>query len=221
LAAGANFVYTAHELPTPQAEGILVGRESPIQRVAQSKGKKIALNKGSDVHWLVVNAVEKAGLRYSDIQPVFLSPADARAAFQRGAVDAWAIWDPFFAAAQRQIGARVLTDATGIVNRYQYFLTSRTYAEKRPEIVAIVMEEIGKTGEWIRGNFKEAAVELAPIQGLEPEIIEAGLRHYQHIYKPIDEVVLTDQQKIADAFYDLKLIPKKVSVHDALATPGQ
>jgi sulfonate transport system substrate-binding protein len=86
--------------------------------------------------------------------------------------------------------------------------------------VAIVLEEISKTGQWIRGNFKEAAAKLAPIQGLDPEIIEAGLRHYQHIYKPIDEGVLHDQQKIADAFYDLKLIPKKISVREALVTPG-
>ena len=102
LAGGANFVYTAYELPTPHAEGILVGKDSPIQNLGQLKGKKIAFNKGSDVHWLVVNAIQQAGLKYSDIQPVFLTPADARAAFQRGAVDAWAIWDPFFVAAQRQ-----------------------------------------------------------------------------------------------------------------------
>jgi sulfonate transport system substrate-binding protein len=219
LAGGANFVYTAYELPTPHAEGILVGKDSPIQNLGQLKGKKIAFNKGSDVHWLVVNAIQQAGLKYSDIQPVFLTPADARAAFQRGAVDAWAIWDPFFVAAQRQIGARVLTDATGIVNRYQYFLTARSFAENRPEIVAIVLEEISKTGEWIRGNLKEAAAKLGPIQGLDPEIIEAGLRHYQHVYKPIDEGVLNDQQKIADAFYDLKLIPKKITVRDALVSP--
>jgi sulfonate transport system substrate-binding protein len=219
LAGGANFVYTAYELPTPHAEGILVGKDSPIQNLGQLKGKKIAFNKGSDVHWLVVNAIQQAGLKYSDIQPVFLTPADARAAFQRGAVDAWAIWDPFFVAAQRQIGARVLTDATGIVNRYQYFLTARSFAENRPEIVAIVLEEISKTGEWIRGNLKEAAAKLGPIKGLDPEIIEAGLRHYQHVYKPIDEGVLNDQQKIADAFYDLKLIPKKITVRDALVSP--
>ena len=86
--------------------------------------------------------------------------------------------------------------------------------------MAIVLEEISKTGEWIRGNPKEAAAKLAPIEGLDPETIEAGLRHYQHIYKPIDEGVLNDQQKIADTFYDLKLIPKKISVRDALVSPG-
>jgi len=216
LAAGANLVYTAYELPTPKAEGILVSKESPIAKIADLKGKKVAFNKGSDVHWLVVSALQKAGLKYTDIQPVYLTPADARAAFQRGAVDAWAIWDPFFVAAQKQIDARVLIDAEGITNRFQYFLSAREYAEKNPEILAIAMEELGTVGKWVRQNYQEAAAELAPIQGLEPDVIEAALRHYQHIYRPIDDTVLTDQQKIADAFFELRLIPKKISVRDAV-----
>jgi len=216
LAAGANLVYTAYELPTPEAEGILVSKESPMTKIEDLKGKKVAFNKGSDVHWLVVSALQKAGLKYTDIQPVYLTPADARAAFQRGAVDAWAIWDPFFVAAQKQIDARVLTDAQGITNRYQYFLSAREYAEKKPEILAIAMEELGTVGQWVRQNYKEAAAELAPIQGLEPDVVEAALRHYQHIYRPIDDTVLTDQQKIADTFFELRLIPKKISVRDAV-----
>jgi len=216
LAAGARFVYIAYELPTPNAEGILVNQDSPIQKVADLKGKKVAFNKGSDVHWLVINALKKAGLEYSDIQPTYLTPPDARAAFQRGAVDAWAIWDPFFVAAQKQLGARVLTNAAGLVKRYQYFLSAREYAEKQPEVLTIAMEEVSKIGQWIRQNYHEAATELAPIQGLDPDVIEAGLRHYEHIYKPIDEEVLSDQQRIADAFYDLKLIPRKVAVRDAV-----
>jgi sulfonate transport system substrate-binding protein len=216
LAAGANLVYTAYELPTPEAEGILVTKDSPIREIADLKGKKVAFNKGSDVHWLVVSALQKAGLTYSDIQPVYLTPADARAAFQRGAIDAWAVWDPFFVAAQKQIEARPLTNAVGIVNRYQYFLSAREYAEKKPEILAIAMEELGAIGQWVRQDYQQAAAELAPIQGLAPDVIEAALRHYQHIYRPIDETVLGDQQKIADSFYQLKLIPKQVSVRDAV-----
>src|SRR6201993_1059421 len=90
LAAGAPLVYTAYELPTPEAEGILVPKDSPIRTIADLRGKKIAFNKGSDVHWLVVKALEDAGLKYSDVQPTYLAPADARAAFQNGAIDAWA-----------------------------------------------------------------------------------------------------------------------------------
>jgi sulfonate transport system substrate-binding protein len=219
LAAGAPLVYTAYELPTPEAEGILVPKDSPIRSIADLKGKKIAFNKGSNVHWLVVKAVEDAGLKYSDIQPAYLAPADARAAYQNGAIDAWAIWDPFFVAAQRQLGARVLTTAKGIVNRHQYFVSTRSFSEKNAEVVKVLMQQLGETGQWVRDNYAEAAKELAPIQGLEADIIEASLRHYEHIYKPIDDAVLADQQRIADTFYALKLIPQKLSVKDAVVKP--
>jgi sulfonate transport system substrate-binding protein len=217
LAAGAPLVYTAYELPTPEAEGILVPRDSPIRTIADLKGKKIAFNKGSDVHWLVVKALENAGLTYGDVKPAYLAPADARAAFQNGAIDAWAIWDPFFVAAERQLGARVLTTAKGIVNRHQYFVSTRSFSEKNPEVIKTLMQVLGETGQWVRDNYAQAAKELAPIQGLEPEIVEASLRHYEHIYKPIDDAVLADQQRIADTFYELKLIPQKLVVKDAVA----
>jgi sulfonate transport system substrate-binding protein len=216
LAAGAPLVYTAYELPTPEAEGILVPKNSSIRTVADLKGKKIAFNKGSDVHWLVVKALENAGLKYSDVHLAYLAPADARAAFQNGAIDAWAIWDPFFVAAQRQLGARVLTTAKGIVNRHQYFVSTRSFSEKNAETLKIVMQELGEVGQWVRENYSQAAKELAPIQGLEPDIVEASLRHYEHIYKSIDDAVLGDQQRIADTFYELKLIPQKLSVKDAV-----
>src|ERR1700683_2795901 len=84
-AAGAPLVYVGNEPPAPRGEAILVPKDSPIHSVADLKGKSIALNKGSNVHYLLVKALEKAGVKYSDIEPVFLAPADARAAFERGA----------------------------------------------------------------------------------------------------------------------------------------
>jgi len=216
LAAGASFVYIAYELPTPEAEGILVPKDSQIKSVADLKGKKIAFNKGSDVHWLVVNALKKAGLKYTDIEPVYLAPADARAAFERGSIDAWAVWDPFNAATQKQVGARQLISATGIVSRHQFFLGSRAYAEKNQEVLKIVMDEVSKEGQWILANTKEAAAQLSPIQGMPPDIIETGLKHYTHVYRPIDNKVLEDQQNIADTFFELKLIPNKINVRSAV-----
>ena len=114
-AAGAPILYVAYEPPAPKGEAILVPKDSKITSVADLKGKKVALNKGSNVHYLLVKALEKAGVKYSEIEPVFLAPADARAAFERGAVDAWVIWDPFQAAAEAATGARTLADGTGIV----------------------------------------------------------------------------------------------------------
>ncbi|WP_223956903.1 sulfonate ABC transporter substrate-binding protein [Paraburkholderia sabiae] len=215
-AAGANFVYTAYEIPTPQAEGILVHRDAPIQSVADLKGKRVAFNKGSDVHWFLVAALQKAGVKYSDIQPVFLPPADARAAFERGAIDAWAIWDPFLEAAKRQSNARLLTDGTGIVSHHQFFLSARSFAQQNSELVDAVVTEVGKEGAWVREHYAEAAAQLAPIQGLDANVIEAGLRHYAHVYKPIDAGVLAEQQKIADTFTELRIIPTKIVTKEAV-----
>ena len=215
-AAGANFVYSAYEIPTPNAEGILVPKDSPIKTVAELKGKKIAFNKGSDVHWLVVALLKKAGLSYSDIQPVYLAPADARAAFEKGAVDAWAIWDPFQAAAEKQISARRLATGVGAVSHHQFFLSARPFAEQHGDIIKILLEEVGKEGQRIRANTKEAAAQLAPIQGLDADVIEVGLKRYEHIFKPVDAPVLQEQQRIADTFFELKLIPKKINVSDAV-----
>ncbi len=215
-AAGANFVYVGYESPAPAAEAILVPKDSPIRSVTGLKGKKIVLNKGSNVHYLLVKVLEKHGLKYGDIEPVFLPPADARAAFERGAVDAWAIWDPFQAAAEKQIGARLLADGKGAVNNHAFFLAARDYAERRPDVVKLLFEVLPAQGQWIVKNYKDAAAALAPLQGLDPAVIELGLRRYSHDVHPISDAVLTEQQKIADVFFDLKLIPKPINVKDAV-----
>jgi sulfonate transport system substrate-binding protein len=215
-AAGADFVYTAYELPTPHAEGVVVTQDSPINSVADLKGKKVAFNKGSDVHWFIVALLRKHGLDFTDIHPVYLAPADARAALEQHAVDAWAIWDPFLAAVQGQSKARLIADAEGVASHHQFFLSQREFAEKRKDVIAIALEEVGKEGQWVKGNVSAAAAQLAPIQGLDAGIIEAGLRHYAHAYKPIDDAVLAEQQKIADTFFELKLIPRKIVTKQAV-----
>src|SRR6202021_1711141 len=159
-AAGADLVYVGNEPAASAAEAILVPKDSPIKTVAELKGKKVVLNKGSNVHYLLVKLLEKAGVQYNDIDTVFLTPADARAAFERGSVDAWAIWEPFLAAAQRQTSARILADGNGVVSNHQFFLASRSYAAKRADVVAIVLEEVASVDQWAKTNSKEAAAAL-------------------------------------------------------------
>jgi sulfonate transport system substrate-binding protein len=214
-AAGADLVYVGNEPPASAGEAILVPRDSPIKTVAELKGKKVALNKGSNVHFLLVKLLEKAGVQYKDIDTIFLTPADARAAFERGSVDAWAIWEPFFAAAQRQTGARILADGNGVVSNHQFFLASRSYAAKRAEVVAIVLDEVAPVDEWAKTNPKEAAVALSPQIGLDPPTLELALSRGGYGVTPVNDAVLAEQQRIADAFYDLKLIPKHINVRDA------
>ena len=218
-AAGANLVYVANEPPAPRAEAIVVPKGSTLKTVAELKGKKVALNKGSNVHYLLVKAIEKAGLQYSDITPVYLPPADARAAFERGSVDAWAIWDPFLAAAEKQLGARVLADGSGLVSNHQFYLASRSYAEKQPDIVRVVIEELAGVDDWGRTHPKEAAAVLAAQTGLEAAVVDLAVERYSYGVKPVTPAVIEEQQRIADVFAKLKLIPKPLRVADIVWQP--
>lgn len=218
-AAGANLVYVGNEPPSPASEAIVVPQQSTLRSVAELKGKKVALNKGSNVHYLLVRALEKAGLKYSDVQTVFLPPADARAAFERGSVDAWVIWDPFLAAAEKQLGARVLADGKGLVSNHQFYLAARSYAQKNPEIVAILLDELAKVDSWGAANPKEVASVLAAQTGLDPAIVELAAIRYSYGVQPVTPQVIQEQQKVADAFAALKLIPKPIVVREALLKP--
>ncbi|SFW62885.1 sulfonate transport system substrate-binding protein [Pseudomonas sp. NFACC19-2] len=218
-AAGADLLYVAHEPPAPTGEAILVPKDSPIKSVAELKGKKVALNKGSNVHYLLVRALEDAGLKYGDITPVYLPPADARAAFERGSVDAWVIWDPFQSAAEKQLQARTLRDGSGLVDNHQFYLATRTYAEKNPHVVGTLVEEIRGVGEWVKGNLDEATSQVAPLIGLSPEITRQAVERQGYGAQFISPEVVEAQQKIADTFTELKLIPKQLTIKDVIWNP--
>jgi sulfonate transport system substrate-binding protein len=215
-AAGAALVYVGNEPPSPHSEAIVVPKDSKLQSVAQLKGKRVALNKGSNVHYLLLRALEQAGVAWKDIQPVYLPPADALAAFERGSVDAWVIWDPFFAAAEKQLGARILADGKGLVANHQFYLASRDWARANPALQQVLLEEIAKVDDWGRDNPKEVTAILAAQTGLEPAVVALAASRYSYGVKPVSNEVLREQQKIADAFASLKLIPKPIAIKDAV-----
>ncbi|MDQ0506898.1 sulfonate ABC transporter substrate-binding protein [Xanthobacter agilis] len=218
-AAGAPLVYVGFEPAAPQGEAILVPKDSPLKTVADLKGKTVALNKGSNVHYLLVKALEKAGVAYADIKTAFLTPADARAAFERGSVDAWAIWDPFQAAAEQTIAARPLADGTGIVSNYQFYFSTRAFADQAPQVVDAVLAGVAEIGAWVKGNPKAAAAEFSPLIGIPAPILEVALARQQYDVKPITPEVAAAQQQVADAFLALGLIPKPIRIADALRAP--
>src|SRR5438132_981425 len=219
-AAGAPIQYVAYEPPAPKGEAILVPKDSKIASVADLKGRKVALNKGSNVHYLLVKALEKAGVKYSEIEPVFLAPADARAAFERGAVDAWVIWDPFQAAAEAATGARTLADGTGIVSNYQFYFASKKFFESDPKIVDLVLAQLSEVDDWAKSDIHAVAEQLAPAIGLTVPVVEAALKRQSYGIKPITDGVIADQQQVADAFFALGLIPKQIRISDVARRPG-
>ena len=211
-AAGAPLVYASTTVPHPHNEAVLVPKGSTLQKVTDLKGKKIALNKGSNVQYFLVKLLQKHGLQFSDVQSVYLAPADARAAFERGAVDAWVIWDPFLAAAQQTLQARLLADATDVVNNRGYYFSSRDFATKNIDVLRIALQEINGIDAWVGHNKEAAAAELSKVLGLDTSITSLYVNRVRFGVAPVTRDILAEQQEIADTFHTLKLIPKKLNL---------
>ena len=216
-AAGTPLAYVANEPPAPLGEAILVPKDSPIRSVADLKGKSVALNKGSNVHYLLVRALEKAGVAYANIKPVFLAPADARAAFERGSVDAWAIWDPYYAAAQASTGARTLVTGTDLAPNVQFYLATRTFARENGPAVDALVGELDKLDRWAGQNVEEAANQLSAAIHVPAPIIATALGRQTYGVTRMSAETAAGQQKVADAFAKLGLLPRPVVIAEAVA----
>ncbi|MBW4687885.1 MAG: sulfonate ABC transporter substrate-binding protein [Komarekiella atlantica HA4396-MV6] len=220
-AAGAAITYIAGIAPSPASSAILVPKNSAIKTVNDLKGKKIAFQKGSSAHYMLVQILEKNGLKYSDIQPIYLPPADARAAFVKGSIDAWSIWDPFYAAAEKSADSRVLIDGTGINRQGGYYLASKNFANQQSEIIKVILEEIQNIEQWSDQNRNEVAATLSPILGIDLETMQKSTNRKKFGITPVTQDLITLQQQVADKFYELKLIPKQINVKEAMLTPEQ
>ena len=219
-AAGAPLVYVAHEPPAPKGEAILVPKDSALKSVADLKGKKIALNKGSNVHYLLVKALEQAGVSYNEIETKFLPPADARAAFEQGSVDAWVIWDPFQAAAEAATEARTLLNGEGLVANHQFYLGTRDFISANGKAIDVLLAQIAELDAWANGNTDAVADQLAASVGIPAPILKVALARQTFGVTTLSDKVVAGQQEIADAFHKLGLIPKAITIADAVVKIG-
>lgn len=210
-AAGSKLAYVAEESASPAAQAIVVSKESPIKTLADLKGKKVAVTKGAGSHYLLLAALAKSGLNFKDISPAYLAPADGRAAFVSNNVDAWVAWDPFLTSTQRQSGARTLADGSGGLASYKrYYLASETFADRRSDVLNIVVGKLRDTGKWVKDNPKDAAALLAGLWGIDAATVVEANSHRSYGVGTVTAAGLSEQQKIADAFFGEGLIPRKL-----------
>lgn len=214
-AAGAKLTYLVQEKPSPTAQAIVVAKDSPIKTTADLKGKKIGLAKAAGVHYLTLQTLERASLKSSDAQIVFLQPADGRAAFERGAVDAWAVWDPFLATVEKASGARILTDGGQVgVSYRRFYLASTPFAQRRPDVLKVVVAELAKAGEWVKSQPEAAAKIHAPLIGLDEATVLVANGRRSYAIAEVDAAAIAEQQRIANVFTSEKLLPKAIDVKD-------
>ncbi|MEH0833656.1 sulfonate ABC transporter substrate-binding protein [Pectobacterium cacticida] len=219
-AAGADLLYVGMEPPKPQAEVILVPEGSQVKTVADLKGRKVAFQKGSSAHNTLLRALQRDGLKFTDIKPIYLTPADARAAFQQGNVDAWAIWDPYYSAALLEGGVRVLVDSSGLQKTGSFYLAGRPYVEAHGTFIRQVLDELTQADALTIGDRAQSITLLADAVGLPENVIETALDHRPPTtIEPLDAATIKAQQSTADLFYENRLVPVKVNIAERVWHP--
>lgn len=222
-AAGRDVLYVGRETPKPRSSAILVPPGSRIVSLDGLRGKRVAFQKGSSAHYLVLRALEKVGLRLSDIEPVYLAPADARAAFERHSVDAWAIWDPYWAAAALGSQARVLTTGVGLSDDVSFYEASLVLAREHAEVIGGLFDSLNEADRYVQSHPSESATLLAAATGLDPQAAQSFLeRRQQSPVSILSPSAISGQQAIADAFAKEGILPRQIRVADAVwrAAPG-
>jgi sulfonate transport system substrate-binding protein len=210
-AGGSNLVYAA---ATPSAQhAVLVPKNSPIRTLAELKGKKLAFGKGSSAQNVAVKALAQAGLKFDDVQPTYLSPADATAAFNGGNIDAWVVWDPSYAIAEERYGARVIADTSDKrLASSSYYMAGKDFAARHPGALGAVLDEIRKLTEWSGSHRDELAALAAEATGIDVKSWSAAFARAEFSLTPVTDAHVAQQQELADTFQALGIIPRKIDV---------
>jgi sulfonate transport system substrate-binding protein len=212
-AAGAAIVYAAGQ-PVTNGQGILVPANSAIRYIADLKGKRVGFTKGSSAHNIVVQTLEKADLGYADITPVYLTPPDAGPAFANGSIDAWSIWDPYFAIGEAKQNGRVLVNASEITKSNSFYIANRDFARNHAPVLQQIIDVTTSTAKWAEAHREEVAKSLSAVTGIPLDIQTIAANRSSFAVGPITEDIIATQQGVADRFFKLGLIPKPIAVRD-------
>jgi len=212
-AAGAAIVYAAGQ-PITNGQGILVPQNSAIKSIADLRGKRIGFTKGSSAHNITVQTLEKAGLTYADVTPVYLTPPDAGPAFANGSIDAWAIWDPYFAIGETKQNGRILVNASEITKTNSFYIANRDFAKNHGSVLQQIIDVTTSTAKWAEQHRDEVAKSLSAVTGIALDIQTIAANRSAFAVGPITEDIIATQQGVADRFFRLGLIPRQIAIRD-------
>ncbi|MBO1073282.1 aliphatic sulfonate ABC transporter substrate-binding protein [Roseomonas marmotae] len=213
LAARIPMVIFAYQKMSAGAEGILVKQDSPIQGLADLRGRSVAVNRGGTGEYLLMRALEKNGIDASGVKRVYLSPSDSGAAFRQGHVDAWATWDPFIAIGLKSYGARVLADGAAIGSGNAVTLmASRDFVEQKQPLLQAVFQTCLAENAWARQNKAEAGriwTEAMSIPaGLAPTIGENNAVPT----RGVTDADIAQIEQIADWYVSSRIVPRRPDI---------
>nr|WP_245557941.1 ABC transporter substrate-binding protein [Nocardia thailandica] len=211
-AAKADIKVVGALAATGRGDAILVGKDSPIASVADLKGKRVAVFKGSSANALLLLSLEKAGLSLKDIEPVYLSPGDGYTALKRGDVQAWAIWDPYTAIAEQESGAKAVIAADTVSNGNNFWVSgNKALADAgKSEAIADFLRRYAAATTWSQNNVAEWSAKYAELTQISPAAAQVTWTRSIKQPIPLTDAIIASEQQIADAFTEAKAIPGKV-----------
>ena len=194
---------------------MLVKASKGYKTFADLRGKTIALNKGSNVHWLLVKLLEANHMTLKDITVKYLKPAEGRPAFDNDQIDAWIIWDPYFALAEKP-GVQTLADATGVADNREYLLVAKDAAGSKQQQIRDFLKAYESTTAWGIAHPDDRAKILAPELKIDEATTKRALARAAQPFVPLTPEIGDELQTIADGFASLSLIPSKVDMRSLL-----
>lgn len=215
--APGMLVYAGHEPQVGSSEAIIVPSGSPIHAIGDLRGRKVAVTRGSDAHWLLVAALLKNGLSLRDVDVTYLLPSAARPAFETGVVDAWSIWDPYLSAAGSDV--RVLATGADIGGGVQFFMTRREFAQLQPDLLKTIRDAVARCDAWAQANKPAVVRILADATGLDPAVVGRSVEKITYGIQPVGADILAEQQRMADIFHREGQLPVAVDVRNAALPP--
>ncbi len=181
---------------------ILVPADSPTRSVADLRGKKVVVGKGTSAHGHLLLQLQKANLTAKDVQLVFLQPADAFTALSQGQADAWAIWDPYTALAEKQLKVRTLATATDVSNGYGFGVASQAALRdaQRNTALSDLVQRIARASQWAQAHPQEWYEKYAAAIGIDPAAATLAQSRSLRLSIPLNAEVSASEQKLADLF---------------------
>ncbi|MFK8252090.1 aliphatic sulfonate ABC transporter substrate-binding protein [Ancylobacter terrae] len=181
-----NPIKSVYVYSRPEWTALVTRKDSGITKVADLKGKSVAVTRGTDPHIFLIRALAANGLTDKDVRFVLLQHADGRLALTRGDVDAWAGLDPIMASAELEDGA-VLFFRDPAANSWGVLNVREAFAQENPEIVKRVLAAYEKARKWAVANPKELAALLEGATKLPAPVIARQLERTDLTHGPIGE----------------------------------
>jgi sulfonate transport system substrate-binding protein len=166
-----NPIKSIYVYSRPEWTALVTRKETGITKVAELKGKRVAVTRGTDPHIFLVRALADAGLTEKDVRLVLLQHPDGRLALERGDVDAWAGLDPMMASAEIESGA-VLFFRKPEANTWGILNVREEFAKKHPEIVQRVLGVYEEARRWSLQNPQELKKIFADFTKLSPAVVD-------------------------------------------------